>query len=101
MRVRLLAILLVAAAWLGGAAGLGPLHGGGRLAGPAVAIAASPEPTPVTGGDPRSAGEGPGFVGAPLFAILAVIALGVGTAVLTILYVRLTGGPARRAGPPR
>lgn len=44
-------------------------------------------------GDTRSAGQGPGFVGAPLVAVLAVLALGLGTAGLTLAYVRLTGGP--------
>jgi hypothetical protein len=39
--------------------------------------------------DPR-AGEGPGLVGAPLLAALAVIALGVAAALATALYVRLT-----------
>jgi hypothetical protein len=57
------------------------------------------------GGDTRSPGEGPGFVGAPLLAILGVLGLGVGTALLTLLYVRLTGGPssAREStgSPPR
>ncbi len=52
----------------------------------------SPTPSPVAG-DTRSAGEGPGFVGAPLLAIGGVLAIGLGTAALTVLFVRLTGGP--------
>jgi hypothetical protein len=67
-----------------------------------IARAASPAASVGVGGDTRSPGEGPGFVGAPLFAILGVLGLGVGTALLTLLYVRLTGGLSGRrpaAGP--
>ena len=42
-----------------------------------AALAASPSPEPI-GGDPRSSGQGPGLVGDPLFALLAVVAIGVG-----------------------
>jgi hypothetical protein len=59
------------------------------------AFAASPEATAGTGGDPRSSGQGPGLVGDPLTAILLVLAIGLGAAVATAVYVRLTGG--RRA----
>ena len=59
------------------------------------ALAASPEPSAVLGGDPRSSGEGPGLVGDPLTAIVLVLVIGIGAAVATALYVRLTGG--RRA----
>ena len=57
-------------------------------------IAASPSPEPI-GGDPRSSGQGPGLVGDPLFAILAVVVIGVVSVVATLAYVRLT---ARRGG---
>jgi hypothetical protein len=57
--------------------------------------AATPAPTQVSGGDPRSAGEGPGLVGAPFVAIAAVIALGVLAAAATAVWIRLTGGPSR------
>jgi hypothetical protein len=60
-----------------------------------TAIAASPEPTAVVGGDPRSSGQGPGLVGDPLTAIALVLLIGIGTAVVTTLYVRFTSG--RRA----
>jgi hypothetical protein len=43
--------------------------------------------------DPRAEGEGPGLVGAPLVAALAVIALGIAAAVATALYIRLTQRP--------
>lgn len=52
-------------------------------------------PTPAAGGDPRSSGQGPGLVGDPAFAILAVLAIGIGAFAITLAYVRMTGG--RRA----
>ena len=64
------------------------------LAAAAVVMAASPTPDPIVG-DPRSSGQGPGLVGDPLFALLAVIAIGIGSAIATLAYVRLT---ARREG---
>lgn len=57
-----------------------------------TALAASPEPSGVAGGDPRSSGQGPGLVGDPLSAIVLVILIGAGAAVATAIYVRLTGG---------
>lgn len=60
------------------------------------ALAASPSPSAGPGGgDPRSSGEGPGFVGDPLTAILVVLGIGVVSVVVTYLYVRLTAGPTR------
>lgn len=59
------------------------------------ALAASPEPSAVVGGDPRSSGQGPGLVGDPLTAIVLVLVIGIGTALATAVYVRMTGG--RRA----
>jgi hypothetical protein len=56
-----------------------------------TARAATPEPSGVLGGDPRSAGQGPGLVGDPLTAILLVVLIGVGAAVATAVYIRLTG----------
>jgi hypothetical protein len=58
----------------------------------ATAFAATPVPTTVSGGDPRSAGEGPGLVGTPVIAIALVFGLGIAAAAVTIAYVRLTGG---------
>jgi hypothetical protein len=60
-----------------------------------AALAATPVPTTVSGGDPRSAGEGPGLVGTPVVAIAAVFGLGIAAAAVTIAYVRLTGGPRK------
>jgi hypothetical protein len=53
-----------------------------------TALAASP--SPASGGDPRSSGQGPGLVGDPAFALLAVAAIGLGSVVATLVYVRLT-----------
>ena len=61
------------------------------LACASLTLAASPTPDPIVG-DPRSSGQGPGLVGDPLFALLAVIAIGVGSVVATLVYVRLTAG---------
>ena len=70
-----------------------------RLRLPAVAVlawlalalpAVAATPTAGTGGDPRSSGQGPGLVGDPLFAVIAVMAIGVAALVLTLLYVRVT-----------
>jgi hypothetical protein len=56
-------------------------------------LAASPTPTAAAGGDPRSAGEGPGLVGDPLLAIVIVVGIGVVALAATLLWVRATGGP--------
>jgi hypothetical protein len=55
----------------------------------AVALAADPTPSPASG-DPRSNGQGPGFVGQPLLAIGIVAAVGLGAVAATLVYVRLT-----------
>jgi hypothetical protein len=67
-----------------------------------VALAASAEPTPGAGGDPRSNGQGPGLVGTPGLAILGVVVIAILSVVVTTVYVRLTTPTsARRAGKPR
>jgi hypothetical protein len=53
------------------------------------ALAASPTPGAEVG-DPRSSGQGPGLVGDPGLAILAVVVIGLGSVVATLVYVRLT-----------
>lgn len=59
-----------------------------NFAGPSVVRAATPTATPGPAGDTRSAGEGPGLVGAPGLAILGVLGLGLGTVLVTLVYVR-------------
>ncbi len=76
--------LSVAAAWLAGAA---------------RAMGASPAPSPGAIGDPRSSGQGPGFVGDPLAAIAVVALVAVVSLVATIAWVRATGGTRDDAGP--
>ena len=53
-----------------------------------TALAASPSPG--AAGDPRSPGQGPGLVGDPLFAVLAVVGLGLASVLVTLGWVRLT-----------
>lgn len=60
------------------------------LAAVTTALAATPVPSAAAGGDPRSAGQGPGLVGDPAFAVLAVVAIGIGAVLLTLAYLRLT-----------
>lgn len=52
------------------------------------------EPTPaareiLSGGDPRSEGGGPGIVGSPIGVLLGVVALGLATALVTVVLARL------------
>jgi hypothetical protein len=56
-----------------------------------IALAASPSPTVAPGGDPRSSGQGPGLVGDPLFALGAVLGIGLAAALATLVYLRITG----------
>jgi hypothetical protein len=58
-----------------------------------VALAASPTPSSAVGGDPRSAGQGPGLVGEPVLAIVVVVGIGILALFATLLWVRATGGP--------
>ena len=60
------------------------------LTGAITVLAASPSPSAATGGDPRSSGQGPGLVGDPAVALLAVVAIGVSAVLITLAYVRLT-----------
>jgi hypothetical protein len=53
-------------------------------------LAASPSPGAGTGGDPRSSGQGPGLVGDPAYALVAVVAIGLLSVLATLAYVRLT-----------
>jgi len=59
-----------------------------------TALGASPSVGPEVG-DPRSSGQGPGLVGDPAFAVGLVLAIAIAAVLVTLAYVRLTGG--RRA----
>jgi hypothetical protein len=75
---------------------------GGALAaigGLLVPVALAASPTPATGGDPRSSGEGPGLVGEPGLAILAVAAIAIAAIVATTVWVRLTRDGTREDTP--
>jgi hypothetical protein len=63
---------------------------------PPWASGAEPSPTPL-GGDPRSAGEAPGFVGDPLAAIAVVIGIAMIAILVTLAWVRLTDGRDNRS----
>jgi hypothetical protein len=67
----------------------------------AMAASPSPEPSQLAGGDPRSSGEGPGLVGEPGIALLAVLGIAVAALLVTSLYVRLTGGASDPDRPRR
>ncbi len=92
----LCAIVILAIAPHGATPGSGAWPG--IVAGPPDAAAASPEPS-APGGDTRSVGEGPGLVGAPFLAVAGIVALGLAAAGVTLLYLRLTAGQDRPAGP--
>jgi hypothetical protein len=62
--------------------------------GVAAALGASPDPTLLPGTDIRSGGAA-GFVGDPLLAILGVVALGLGSLLATLVWIRLTDGRRR------
>jgi hypothetical protein len=64
---------------------------------PAAVLATAPSASPIAGGDTRSGGEGPGLVGSPLSAIVAVLLIALVSIVLSLAYVRLT---SRRATEP-
>ena len=66
------------------------------LAVPGAVAAASPGPTRAAASDPRSSGEGPGLVGAPALAILAVVGIGLLAVIATLAYVRITSPKAPR-----
>jgi len=81
--------------WTAAARSIGATLGGGAIWLTTAVVALAASPSPAVGGDPRSSGQGPGLVGDPAFAVLAVLAIGIGTIAITLAYIRLTGG--RRA----
>ncbi len=90
-RSRLAVACLVAGAILIGAAALWWLVDS-LFGGAAVALAASPDPSTRPGSDTRTSGGGPGLVGEPLLAILAVVGVGIASVVASLAYIRLTSG---------
>lgn len=56
----------------------------------AVVAGAEPSPVLIDPLDPRAEGEGPGLVGSPVLAAIAVIGLGLLAAGVAAVYVRLT-----------
>jgi hypothetical protein len=58
-------------------------------AGPVRAVDPTSSPA---GGDVRSSSTAPGLVGDPIFALVAVVAIGLVAVGATLLYVRLTSG---------
>ena len=73
--------------------------GGWLFAHGAIALAASPAPTPMpANGDPRSAGQGPGLVGDPLAAMVIVALIAIVSLGATLAYVRATGGARDDSG---
>jgi hypothetical protein len=90
-RSRLAIACLVAGGILIGAAALWWLVAA-VTSGVATALAASPEPTLRPGGDTRTSGGGPGLVGDPGFAILAVVGIALASIGGTLAWVRATGG---------
>ena len=60
------------------------------LATATASLAASPSPARGTAGDPRISGQGPGLVGDPAFAILAVVVIALASVLATLVYLRLT-----------
>ena len=65
------------------------------MAVPAAVLAADPSPTAAAAGDPRSAGQGPGLVGDPLWAIGIVAAIAVLTLGACLIYLRATAARQR------
>ena len=58
-----------------------------------ASIGAEPSPSPLgllAGGDPRSDGGGPGLMGSPLGVLLGVAAVGLATALVTVVLARLS-----------
>jgi hypothetical protein len=97
-RSRLAAITLaIGVVLLAGAAALWALTWLGVVT--PTALAASPAPSFGVGSDTRSPGQGPGLVGDPVFAVLAVLGIAILSGLASLVYARRTG--SREAPPPR
>ena len=100
-RARLAIACLVAGAVLLGGATIWLVVDALLGSGVTVAFAATPDPTLRPGGDTRTPGSNPGFVGDPVLAILGVLAVGVGALLATLAYIRLSGGRGSAGTGPR
>ena len=101
-RARIAIACMVAGAVLLGGATIWFIVDALLSSGVAVTLAATPDPTLRPGGDTRTPGSSPGFVGEPMLAILGVLVLGVGALLATLAYIRLSGGRGSAGtGPPR
>ena len=60
--------------------------------GPALADSPSPSPGTYGGGDTRTAGQGPGLEGSPLYAIGGVLVVALVSIGITLIYLRTTSG---------
>ena len=58
--------------------------------GPLLADSPSPTPGPYGGGDTRTAGQGPGLVGSPLYALGGVLLIALISVGLSLAYLRLS-----------
>jgi hypothetical protein len=65
--------------------------------GPALADSPSPSTAAYGGGDTRTAGQGPGLVGSPLYAIGGVLAVALISIGITLVYLRVS--PAATVAP--
>ena len=92
------ALVVAGVAW----AGVGALTSAlASVAGSLAPVALAASPTQAAGGDPRSSGEGPGLVGEPGLALLAVAAIAIVSIVATTVWIRLTAERAADRGPAR
>jgi hypothetical protein len=92
------AVLVVAGLAIGGVQAM--LNFLATIVGALVPVAYAATPTPGSGGDPRSSGEGPGLVGEPGLALLVVAAIAIASIVVTTLWIRFTDDRRRDLAAP-
>ncbi len=67
--------------------------------GPILADSPSPTPGPYGGGDTRTAGQGPGLVGSPLYALGGVLAIALISIGISLVYLRLSPATSEPLAP--
>jgi hypothetical protein len=67
--------------------------------GPILADSPSPTAGPYSGGDTRTAGQGPGLVGSPLYALGGVLAIALISIGLSLVYLRLSPATSEPLAP--